>query len=194
LDDDGGDYLVPGRECGECTICCVDLAIVADDLAKQAGVDCVHCTGQGCGIYEARPEVCRSFHCLWRRLPTLDENGRPDRSGILMIRGDPPPGFPGEHAVELVLVGGAEVLAGDRFAGLVGGFVASGTAAFLNLPAGPGYLARQAFLNDMLAPAIAARDLARVRALIRSCFEHLNASPLRPVTPEDVARGRSGEG
>ena len=74
--------LVPGRECGECTLCCSAQNIDKPQIQKASGVLCKHCVGGGCAIYETRFDVCRGFHCAWRQMPTLDEGWRPDRSGV----------------------------------------------------------------------------------------------------------------
>jgi hypothetical protein len=121
-------YIVPGRECGGCTACCTDLAIIADGMDKLPGVPCEHCTaGQGCAIYEARPTVCRTYNCVWRSMPGLDESWRPDLSGVLIVWGTPPPGVSAEHAVDLILIGPPETLESARFAGLATGFIARGS-------------------------------------------------------------------
>jgi hypothetical protein len=75
--------LVPGRSCGECTVCCTAMAIDKPDIQKQAGATCRHCTG-GCAIYETRPRLCREYHCGWRQLPILGDDWRPDRSGVFV--------------------------------------------------------------------------------------------------------------
>ncbi len=190
------DYLVPGRECGSCTACCKDLAIVEDGMNKLPGIACEHCTeGQGCAIYETRPRLCRSFHCLWRSLPTMDDSWRPDLSGILMmVTGELPPDFPGHFGVDLILTGPLAALDTDRFAGMVGGFVESGTAAYLTMLPAPGCRSYRGFLNPLLEPAIAARDLAAVKQLIRNCHDALKAQPAIPATPGDMDRSRSPEG
>lgn len=93
--------VVPGRECGTCTLCCKVLLI--RELAKPMGRWCAHCNpGRGCAIHAARPQECRDFFCLWMVDPRLGPEWKPekakfvvtnDRTGInLMIRCDP--GFP----------------------------------------------------------------------------------------------------
>lgn len=81
--------LAPSRECGECVECCVLLAI--DTLKKPARTICTHCSGRDCQIYDARPDVCREFFCLWRKLGAMCEAHRPDRLGVLfhVVRGQP---------------------------------------------------------------------------------------------------------
>ncbi len=76
--------LVAGRECGDCTICCMVLRIDAPTLDKPADTPCRHSTGTGCGIYATRPDVCRDWFCGWRRNAAMPEAARPDRSGLLV--------------------------------------------------------------------------------------------------------------
>jgi Fe-S-cluster containining protein len=67
------------RSCGPCSLCCTLLRV--DELNKRAGHDCVHQRGeQGCGIYETRPQICRSYMCLWRQ-GGLEDDERPDLTG-----------------------------------------------------------------------------------------------------------------
>ena len=75
---------IPGKTCGPCTMCCKVLEI--DHFAKPAGDWCAHCvkTG-GCGIYAARPHVCREFECIWMGDRALGPQLRPDRSGTILI-------------------------------------------------------------------------------------------------------------
>jgi hypothetical protein len=52
------------RTCGTCTLCCRLPEI--DELSKPANAWCVNCTaGQGCSIYDSRPQLCRDFLCSW---------------------------------------------------------------------------------------------------------------------------------
>jgi hypothetical protein len=76
--------VVAGRQCGGCVTCCTALTIATKELTKPAGTPCRHNDGAGCTIYEARPPVCRNWHCGWRRLEMLPDDFRPDRSGILI--------------------------------------------------------------------------------------------------------------
>ena len=57
--------LLPGRRCGECSLCCKLLRIEA--FNKPVGTWCAHCApGRGgCTIYETRPTECREFFCAW---------------------------------------------------------------------------------------------------------------------------------
>jgi hypothetical protein len=80
--------LVPGRACGDCSLCCKLLAI--DALNKPAGSWCPHCApGRGCGVYADRPSECRTFHCCWLTTPNLGPEWRPTKSKmVLYVEGE----------------------------------------------------------------------------------------------------------
>lgn len=67
---------------------------------------------------------------------------------------------------------------------MVAGFIESGTAVHLDVPRGVGMFSNCSFLNDQLAPAIAARQLADVKALIWSCYQTIIAKPPVMLTHE----------
>lgn len=86
------------RQCGPCTLCCKVYDIPATE--SPIGVWCKHCKpGAGCGIWETRPDFCRSFFCNWIKFDWLGEEWRPDiakfvftidpNSGYLMFQVDP---------------------------------------------------------------------------------------------------------
>jgi hypothetical protein len=85
--------------------------------------------------------------------------------------------------VDLILIGPREILASDRFAGLVTGFIVQGVATFLDIPRGPGFLSTNAYINDLLAPAIVARSRAQATALLQSAYAEMMARPAQPVVP-----------
>ncbi|WP_419808290.1 YkgJ family cysteine cluster protein [Sphingomonas sp.] len=72
------------RACGDCTVCCTVLHVDTPALKKPAGVACVHLTAHGCGIHAVRPVICRTWFCAWRRVATMPDAARPDRSGLLV--------------------------------------------------------------------------------------------------------------
>jgi hypothetical protein len=71
------------RPCGECVACCVLPLIDTPELKKPEGQACPNCAGAGCAIYDARPEVCRTFNCAWKRIPSMPPETRPDRLGVM---------------------------------------------------------------------------------------------------------------
>jgi hypothetical protein len=71
------------RACGDCIACCVLPDIDTPELKKPEGQVCPRCAGQGCGVYDTRPEVCRTFNCAWKRIASMPPETRPDRLGVM---------------------------------------------------------------------------------------------------------------
>lgn len=76
------------RECGDCNVCCVAPGIEESQIEpheltllkpKPACQACPNSTSKGCGIYEKRPTICRSYQCLW--LAGLAEK-KPSEGGV----------------------------------------------------------------------------------------------------------------
>ncbi len=76
--------VLPDRQCGDCTACCTVLTVDTPGFAKPAGTPCVHLRAGGCGIHAVRPSICRTWFCGWRRVATMPDAARPDRSGLLV--------------------------------------------------------------------------------------------------------------
>ena len=65
------------KSCGECTLCCKLLGV--DSLGKAPGKWCEFVQiGEGCNIYNTRPQQCCDFECLWLQSDMPDDL-RPDR-------------------------------------------------------------------------------------------------------------------
>ena len=76
------------RACGTCTLCC-RLPYI-DALATRAKDWCRLCIdGEGCRIYEQRPQLCRDFLCLWRTDAALGDAWDPARSRMMIYRQGP---------------------------------------------------------------------------------------------------------
>ena len=71
------------RPCGDCIACCVVTNIDTPELKKAEGEVCPNCVGGGCAIYDARPSVCRTFNCAWKRIASMPLQTRPDRLGVM---------------------------------------------------------------------------------------------------------------
>jgi hypothetical protein len=75
--------VVPGRECGSCTLCCKVYHVA--EIGKVAGKWCQHCTpGSGCAIHPTRPAQCRDFFCLWLTEATMTPAWKPERSKMVV--------------------------------------------------------------------------------------------------------------
>ena len=71
------------RTCGTCTMCCKVYRIAA--LSKPEGRWCSHCAiGQGCRIYDDRPDQCRDFHCIWLQDDGLPQEWKPEISKMVL--------------------------------------------------------------------------------------------------------------
>ena len=78
-----GMTLIPGRDCGGCTVCCVFPTINKPEIQKLSGARCRHCASTGCTVYDSRPPVCRAYYCAWRTVDIFSDDWRPDKSGVL---------------------------------------------------------------------------------------------------------------
>lgn len=59
------------RACGSCSLCCKVMGVPE---VKSRHDWCPHVDkGKGCKIYDARPDRCREFSCLWLTQSYLDE-------------------------------------------------------------------------------------------------------------------------
>jgi len=89
-----GKMTTPGddssaRQCGDCNICCT--AMNVRPLNKPAGYRCEHQTPTGCGNYDNRPSVCRTWYCMWvrDRAGIFTDDHRPDRLGVFFTASKP---------------------------------------------------------------------------------------------------------
>jgi hypothetical protein len=75
--------VVPGRNCGSCSMCCKVTSIPV--LNKADGQWCSHARpGKGCSIHATRPFACRHFHCHWMMTPGLGPEWKPDVAKFLI--------------------------------------------------------------------------------------------------------------
>jgi hypothetical protein len=83
-DEDDLVPLVPGRSCGDCSLCCKLLHV--EEFDKPAGKWCEHCApGRGgCTVHETRPNVCRNFYCSWMTSPGMGPEWRPNQCNMVM--------------------------------------------------------------------------------------------------------------
>jgi hypothetical protein len=181
--------LVPGRDCGGCTVCCTAMAIDRPEIQKEAGVTCRHCTAAGCAIYDTRPSLCREYHCGWRQLPILDDSWRPDRSGVF-VELEP---YEGQTAISLVLVGNPlKTIRQPWFIDFVTTGIQGGLPLMLGIPGPPGRQGASLMLNtkEMVQAAEASR--AAVKAELEAELKLLRDYDFPPRlirnTGNDVGR------
>lgn len=73
--------------CESCTLCCKYMRV--DELEKSEHVWCKHCNiGNGCEIYDGRPESCRVYECVWLKTQSTENpmplEFRPDNSRVVI--------------------------------------------------------------------------------------------------------------
>ncbi|MFO1114944.1 MAG: hypothetical protein U1E28_04620 [Beijerinckiaceae bacterium] len=72
----------PGRSCGTCTLCCKVYDV--PEAGTVSGQWCTHCApGQGCRIWDTRPEQCRAFNCLWLTQEWLGPEWKPETARMV---------------------------------------------------------------------------------------------------------------
>jgi hypothetical protein len=170
--------LIPGRECGGCTVCCEAPLIDEPELKKLPGVRCAHCRPpEGCAIYETRPYTCRNWYCGWRKMDLGDE-WRPDRSGILIVPVDKTAPVRFEDGMELHLVGGLDKVFWRPLAMLIWRLLQNGTPVHLAVPREHGFhpMCAQLNLNEALKAAAARQDYSAtvtlLSAVVQACLDH----------------------
>jgi hypothetical protein len=77
------------RSCGKCSMCCKFFIIPEVDKAKDEW--CRHCRpGKGgCMIYDQRPDVCKTFECMWKHNPMVGDKWYPARCKMVLLERGP---------------------------------------------------------------------------------------------------------
>jgi hypothetical protein len=184
----------PGRDCGDCVACCVDLAIA--ELDKPDGVRCRNlAAGGGCAIYETRPATCRTWFCGWRLLTSFSDAMRPDRSGVMLV---PEIGqTEGYRKGGLMIVPVNGDVAGVGHPELIdfaGRCVAAGVPIYLSY--GVGEACRRLLVNPLLEPAARAGDRAdfvrRMHQLTDEMVAEVEAQSQARTPAAETRRWESG--
>jgi hypothetical protein len=168
--------LVPGRGCGDCAVCCTVMAIDKPDIQKEAGITCRYCKG-GCTIYDARPALCRDYHCGWRQLPILDDSWRPDRSGVYAEVEETDRGT----GLSLTLVGNPlKTVRQTWFIDFVAWAVTHDVLVSLGLPGPPGHQGAALPLNTAEMDAAARTSRTQVKEILELELKRLQAHDFAP--------------
>lgn len=177
-----GMELIPGRDCGDCTVCCTALNIDTPELQKKSGQTCQHCTAKGCGVYETRYPVCRGYFCAWRTVDIFDDDWRPDRSGVMPyvetdgISQD----FDLSTGIGLMLLGHAgRIVRQAWFQDFVVTGVMNSVPLFLSLPGPVGYQAATASLNTQAMLDAIARGT--VKDMLEATVKELRSFDFQPA-------------
>jgi Fe-S-cluster containining protein len=181
--DDENPVLVPGRDCGDCNVCCVALTIDDPALQKVQGFRCQNTLpDKACAIYESRPRTCRVFFCGYRRLKWVKDTLRPDRSDVLVnLQYENKPGeTPVRMGVTFTLLTAAAVKA-EGLAESVAAAVSAGVPVYVQIPGPPGFTWAQARIDEALRPAVYARDKAAILRLLQQAHRQGRKGDFEPV-------------
>jgi hypothetical protein len=175
------DDLVPGRECGDCQVCCIMPSIDKPEIQKVSGAPCRHSLKGGCGIYESRPDVCRVFFCGWRRLAGVPDGWRPDTSGVFaLVEVNELPQFE-FLALALILTGNPlKTIRRPDFIDFVIRNVRNNVALYLMLPGARGDKSARLQLNNAPIMEAAARSRGDVKTVLELLLKKLQAFPPTP--------------
>ena len=166
---------LPGRTCGACTVCCVNVEIDDPELKKPDEVVCPNLLpAGGCGIYAARPRTCATWFCGWRLL-NLSDAMRPDLSNVLLM---PEicrePGYE-KGGLRLVAIDGdTEKLLRREVIDLAGRCVANGVPIFLSC--GSGAACKRGLLNPLAEVAVRAGARENFVAIVANLLGQLAAA------------------
>jgi len=70
------------RTCGDCQLCC--RLLPTEEIGKAANVRCQYQKhGVGCAIHSHKPASCSLWNCRWLINDDMDDQQRPDRTGIV---------------------------------------------------------------------------------------------------------------
>lgn len=173
------NQLVPNRECGECSVCCISLRINEDGLKKIADVPCHHLSQRGCGIYSERPNVCQNWYCGWRVLPLLDEEWRPDKSKILIKYSG------NEFILQPLKAEHSKTLLKEPALTFLAELISAGFKVETSIPTRQGFCNAKMTINDKLQDAIEKKDIDLAKSTMKKVIfvsRHSNTLPESPLS------------
>lgn len=169
--------LVPNRECGECTVCCINLRIEEENFKKQAGTPCPHLIEKkGCNIYPERPEVCRNWFCAWRYMPQLGEEWRPDKSYVLLR-------FKEDGLILEPIEAPLDVLTSKKVIEIIGGGIENGISMYISVPTKEGYCNSILMLNGHLKSVISTGEGYKVQNALLEMIDYASRQDTEPNSP-----------
>ena len=186
--------LVPDRSCGTCVVCCYVPSIDTPELKKPAGLVCQNCNGKGCGIYETRPPVCRSYYCGWWYFAELRDDWRPDKSGVLIgTRSDLPTESGTSAGWQLTVFGGEVAIRRVGFVQMVVAFIKDAVPVMLAASGPMGVPNDAVILNPLLADLVKKNDLGGVLARLISIHGELLARAYKRASENSEASSGGAE-
>lgn len=157
-------------------------------MVKLPNVDCEHLMKNGgCAVYKTRPETCATWYCGWRYTPALNDDWRPDKSGILIefsLKGLPSD-FQAKSGINIKIVDKEKAFTYDHFIPFITAQVRHGIAVTLSYGRDPGHTAASAFLNHVLKSPIEQGDQNEVAEVLDWLMNELETLPKKKYTIEN---------
>jgi hypothetical protein len=145
---------------------------------------CRHLLVGGCNIYHDMPTVCRTYFCGWRCLAFLDEEWRPDKSGVLIESGTADSG--GSDTIILVLVANPlKTVRQQWFLDFIRAGIGQKAKLFLSLPGARGKAKAALPLNTSEMRLAAAHSLGKVRLALEEVLRRLSRHEFKPYPIEN---------
>lgn len=178
--------VLPGRECGECHVCCEALTVDSAEFQKHGGCQCVHALpDRNCGIYANRYPVCRQFECGWRIFKWVRQSLRPDRSGVLVSPfGEPDTGPAKAQGIVIYLLEPG-ALDAEGLAETVAAAIAGGVEVMVGVHGPPGQTSNYVSVTEEIRGAVRARDKRAVLDVLRQAREWGLGMKFEPVVLPD---------
>lgn len=163
---------IAGRECGECTACCVQMSVDDPDLKKADNVACLHMiAGKGCAIHDRLPLTCRTWFCGWRFLH-LSDAMRPDRSHVLLAPDTNAPAGYAEGGLRIILMqDDRAALLREELIDFIAKCVAGNVPIFLSWGDGP--FAKRGLVNAAVQKAVAEGDKAQFTKILCDMLDEM---------------------
>ena len=178
--DTDNKYLVQGRECGECTVCCKTLSINTPELKKTPNRPCSNLRPEGgCSLYPQWPSICQKWYCAWRNMVDLDDSWRPDLIGILteFARENFPAPFTQRVGYRFTVLDRVKLAKNRKFAKFVMEQIRNGTPCLLSFGLDEDTEPAAAFLNIALERAVKSNN---INAVLRELVKAMEACAQRP--------------
>jgi Fe-S-cluster containining protein len=172
--------LVPNKECGDCSACCHHIPIDQEDFVKLPNIDCVNLRkGGGCNIYKNRPITCATWYCAWRYLPNLNDQWRPDLSGVLMDFSSEliPSEFKKDKALVFKVIDKEKFLLNTELTQFIIYLMNKNLPIFLSHGLEAGYSAISTILNPHLLVAVKERNHKEIRETLKFLIEECEKAP-----------------
>ncbi|MDG1858394.1 MAG: hypothetical protein P8I94_04785, partial [Emcibacteraceae bacterium] len=155
---------------------------------KLPNVDCEHLRkGGGCNIYKKRPTTCATWYCSWRYLSNLNDQWRPDISGVLMDFSTKsiPSEYSSGTALIFKVIDKEKFLTNTELTQFIIYLMNKELPIFLSHGLEPGYSAISTILNPPLLDAVKDRNHQKIIEILNFILVECEKAPKNKLTIEN---------